>query len=138
MSFDTVWGCVPPHTQGFQGEIFNTPLLCGGDSLFPLFFSLAQASSTSARWPKAEKRVKGSDSRAKPAGFEGAVIVWDVLDTPPELPTDLAHHTMASRMPHILEFPETDRGKTVYIAVQWQSERGNTGPWSEILSAVIP
>jgi hypothetical protein len=25
---------VPPYTQRFQGEIFNTPLLCGGDSLF--------------------------------------------------------------------------------------------------------
>jgi hypothetical protein len=82
--------------------------------------------------------VKGSEGRAKPAGFEGAVIVWDVLDAPPELPTDLAHHTMASRTPHVLEFPETDRGKTVYIAIQWQNERGNTGPWSEILSAVIP
>jgi hypothetical protein len=30
--------------------------------------------------------VKGSEGRAKPAGFEGAVIVWDVLDAPPELP----------------------------------------------------
>jgi hypothetical protein len=31
------WGCggfVPPHTQIFQGEIFNTPSLCGGDFLF--------------------------------------------------------------------------------------------------------
>jgi hypothetical protein len=31
------WGCggfVPPHTQRFQGEIFNTPELCSGDSLF--------------------------------------------------------------------------------------------------------
>jgi hypothetical protein len=31
------WGCggfVPPHTQRFQGEILNTPPLCGGDFLF--------------------------------------------------------------------------------------------------------
>jgi hypothetical protein len=26
-------GFVPPHTQRFQVEIFNTPLLCGGDFL---------------------------------------------------------------------------------------------------------
>jgi hypothetical protein len=41
--------------------------------------------------------IKGSAHHAKPAGFEGAVIVWDVLDAPPELPTDLTLHTMASK-----------------------------------------
>jgi hypothetical protein len=24
-------GCVPPHTQRFHGEIFDTPPLCGGE-----------------------------------------------------------------------------------------------------------
>jgi hypothetical protein len=35
-----IWGCggfVPPQTQGFQGEIFNTPPLCGGDYLFSYY-----------------------------------------------------------------------------------------------------
>ena len=31
-TFYTLWGCVPPYTQRFQN--LNTPLLCGGDSLF--------------------------------------------------------------------------------------------------------
>ncbi len=82
--------------------------------------------------------IKGAAHRAKPAGYEGAVIVWDLLDAPPERPTDLAHHTMASRTPHIIEFDETDRGKTAYIALQWQNERGLTGPWSEVQTAVVP
>jgi len=82
--------------------------------------------------------VKGADHRAKPSGYDGAVIVWDVVDAPPERPTDLANHTMASRTPHIIEFDETERGKTVYIALQWQNERGLTGPWSDMQSAVIP
>ena len=82
--------------------------------------------------------VKGQSNRAKPAGYDGAVLVWDVLDTPPERPEDLNRHTMASRTPHTLEFDETERGKTVYIALTWQNERGNIGPWSEIQSAIIP
>jgi hypothetical protein len=82
--------------------------------------------------------IKGADHRAKPDGYDGAVIVWDTLDAPPERPTDLAEHTMASRTPHIIEFDETERGKTVYIALQWQNERGITGPWSIVQSAVVP
>jgi len=82
--------------------------------------------------------VKGADNRAKPAGYEGAVVVWEVLDAPPSEPGDLKEHTMASRTPHIIEFTEEQRGKTVYIALRWQNERGITGAWSEIQSAVIP
>jgi hypothetical protein len=82
--------------------------------------------------------VKGSASRAKPEGYDGAVLVWDTLDAPPERPTDLAEHTMASKTPHIIPFDETERGKTVYIALQWQNERGHTGAWSEIQSAIVP
>ena len=82
--------------------------------------------------------VKGSTSKAKPTGYDGAVLVWDVLDTPPERPEALTRHTMASRTPHAIQFDETERGKTVYVALAWQNERGNTGAWSEILSTVIP
>jgi len=32
----------------------------------------------------------------------------------------------------------TERGRTVYIALSWQNERGLIGQWSEIQSAVIP
>jgi hypothetical protein len=82
--------------------------------------------------------VKGSKYKAKPSGYDGAVIIWDVLDTPPPEPANLNRHTMASKTPHALEFTEEERGKTVYIALAWQNERGNIGVWSEILSAVIP
>jgi hypothetical protein len=68
----------------------------------------------------------------------GAVIVWDVLDAPPASISDLTLHTMASRTPHALEFDETERGRTVYIALSWQNERGLIGQWSEIQNAVIP
>jgi hypothetical protein len=82
--------------------------------------------------------IKGEAHHAKPAGYDGAVIIWDVLDSPPAVPDDLSHHTMASRTPHALEFREDQRGKTVYMALAWQNERGLLGQWSEIQSAIIP
>ena len=82
--------------------------------------------------------VKGSTSKAKPTGYDGAVLVWDVLDTPTERPEAITRHTIASRTPHAIQFDETEHGKTVYVALAWQNERGNTGAWSEILNTVIP
>ena len=82
--------------------------------------------------------IQGSDHKAKPQGYDGAVIVWGILDAPPQHTYDLIHHTMASRTPFPLHFEETERGKTVYVAAAWQNERGITGQWSEFKSAVIP
>jgi len=82
--------------------------------------------------------IQGSDHRAKPHGYDGAVIIWDIRDTPPETPEELMHHTMASRTPFTLHFEETQRGKTVYVALAWQNERGILGAWSEFKSAVVP
>ena len=82
--------------------------------------------------------IKGETHRAKPEGYDGAVIVWAVLDAPPQTPDELILHTMASRTPHVLEFGNNQRGGTVYIAAAWQNERGLIGQWSEMQNAVIP
>ena len=80
----------------------------------------------------------GSDSKAKPYGVHGAVIVYAVLDTPPADPDALTRSVLATRTPHILEFTEAERGKTVYVAICWQNRKGEKGPWSEIESAIVP
>jgi hypothetical protein len=82
--------------------------------------------------------IKGTAHKAKPSGYDGAVLIWDILDTPPPDPNSLTRHTMASKTPHTLQFTEEERGKTVYIALAWQNERGIIGPWSEIQNAVVP
>jgi len=82
--------------------------------------------------------VKGSERKAKPDGYDGAVMLWDALDKPPERPEELNRHALASRTPHTIEFDETERGKTVYIALSWQNQRGHTGQWSEIQTAIVP
>jgi len=82
--------------------------------------------------------IKGALNRAKPEGYDGAVIIWDILDAKPSSPEELNRHTLASRTPHILRFAEAERGKTVYIALAWQNDRGHIGAWSEIEAAIIP
>jgi hypothetical protein len=82
--------------------------------------------------------VKGAANRAKPDGYEGALIIWDVLDKPPSRPEDLKRHTVASKTPYALRFDETERGKTMYICAAWQNRRSNVGQWSEIQSAIVP
>jgi hypothetical protein len=79
-----------------------------------------------------------SKSNAKPYGIIGAVILYAVLDAPPADITALIRSVLATRTPHILEFTEEERGKTVYIAICWQNEKGERGPFSEIESAIVP
>jgi hypothetical protein len=82
--------------------------------------------------------IQGASHKAKPHGYDGAVIIWGLRDTPPETPDQLEHHTMASRTPFTLHFEETERGRTVYAGLAWQNERGIMGAWSEYKSAVVP
>jgi hypothetical protein len=82
--------------------------------------------------------VQGEAHKAKPHGYDGAVIIWGIRDTPLNQPDELPHHTMASRTPHTLTFDEAQRGKTVQIALAWQNERGILGQWSEYKLAIIP
>jgi hypothetical protein len=83
-------------------------------------------------------RVQGAANKAKPAGYAGAVAVWDVLDKPPARPEDLTNHALASRTPYAIDFDETERGKTGYVALCWENEKGQTGPWSEVQSTIVP
>ena len=82
--------------------------------------------------------IQGQTHKAKPEGYDGAVIIWGILDSPPRQAIDLDHHAMASRTPFVIHFEEAERGKTVWIAAAWQNERVILGQWSEFKSAVIP
>jgi hypothetical protein len=81
---------------------------------------------------------QGSTRKAKPYGVDGAVIYWAILDHVPSSLEELTNSVLATRTPYVLEFTEQDRGKTVYIAMRWQNEKGRKGPASEIQSAIIP
>jgi hypothetical protein len=76
--------------------------------------------------------------RGKPRGAHGAEILWEFRETPPESVGDLTHSEFATRSPHILRFDESERGKRVYLCLRWENNRGEKGPWGEIVAAIVP
>ena len=83
-------------------------------------------------------RDQDSKSKARPYGYKGAVICWAVLDRIPDKPTDLTFRHCATRTPFFIEFQEYERGKTVYFTMYWENEKGQPGPWSDIISTIVP
>jgi hypothetical protein len=80
----------------------------------------------------------GSAGKAKPYGYNGAVIFYGVLDTPPTDPSQLPHSTLATKTPYTLSFTEAERGHRVYISLVWQNRKGEKGPFSQIEEEFIP
>jgi hypothetical protein len=78
----------------------------------------------------------GSKSKAKPHGVHGAEICWAILDRPPVSVEELVHSNFDTHSPFELTFDESDRGKTVYFCLRWESTRGEKGPWSEIVITI--
>jgi hypothetical protein len=70
--------------------------------------------------------------------MNGAVVFYAILDHPPTSIRELTRTELATRTPFLLHFGEEDRGKTVYIAMEWQSESGERGDPTEIQPAIVP
>jgi hypothetical protein len=83
-------------------------------------------------WDEASKK------KAKPAGVHGAEIRWELRDKPPAKAEDLINSDFATRTPHTFEFTGDKQGKRAYFCVRWENPKGEKGPWSAIVSAVIP
>ncbi|MDR0699041.1 MAG: hypothetical protein LBG28_07480 [Tannerella sp.] len=79
-----------------------------------------------------------SEYRAKSFGVHGAEIKWGFSDTLIINPDDLPHSSFDTRSPFRLEFKGEERGKTVWFCLWWENTRGEKGPWSEIVSAIVP
>jgi hypothetical protein len=83
-------------------------------------------------------RDQDATSRAKPHGVHGVEIRWAILDAAPTDISELINSSFDTRSPFTLEFAEHERGKTVWFCLRWESTTGEKGPWSEIISAIIP
>jgi hypothetical protein len=81
---------------------------------------------------------ESATSKAKPAGQHGIEIAWVISDTPPTSYADLVHSSFATHSPLILSFDLADAGKRLWFAVRWENTTGAKGPWTEIMSVVIP
>ncbi len=75
--------------------------------------------------------------RAKPAGVHGAEI-WTKIGG--EMPTDDSEFSFVAvdtASPYVMQFNLSDTGKKAYYRLRWVNSRGETGPWSSVISAVI-
>jgi hypothetical protein len=79
-----------------------------------------------------------NERRSKPEGVHGAEIRWDFSDVPVVDPDSLVRSRFDTASPYTIEFAGEDRGRTVYIALRWENTRGEKGPWSEIMTAIVP
>jgi hypothetical protein len=89
-----------------------------------------------------EHTLNVRDSESKSAGKPPHTIGFEIWrriggDTEPTY-EEMQFVELATRSPHTLEYPSTDRGKMVWYATRWVNTRGEKGPWSEIVSAIVP
>jgi hypothetical protein len=80
----------------------------------------------------------GSDKRGKPAHVHGIELRWSLLETPPASVEDLKNSAFDTAAPYTFRFDERDRGKALYICPCWENNKGEKGPWGEIVKAIIP
>jgi hypothetical protein len=82
---------------------------------------------------------RGSEaSKAKPDGQHGMELVGQIGGEKPADQDAMPLSYFDTNSPLVIEFKEEDRGKTFWFAVRWENTRGEKGPWSDIMSAVIP
>jgi hypothetical protein len=79
-----------------------------------------------------------SEKKGKPAGVRGFELKWVISDTPVTEWDDLIHSEFSTRTPFRLELTGKDRGKVLYFALRWENTRGVKGPWTEIMSVIVP
>jgi hypothetical protein len=77
------------------------------------------------------------NTRAKPDGVRGCEI-WVKVDGPaPTDPSELKYLATDTRTPYQAEYDGNQGGKLAHYMLRWISTRGETGPWSQTLSATI-
>ncbi|MDR0561102.1 MAG: hypothetical protein LBG73_00240 [Spirochaetaceae bacterium] len=83
-------------------------------------------------------RDAGSDKRGKPAHVHGVELRWALLDKPPQSVEDLTKSAFDTASPYTFKFDETQRGRALYICPCWENNKGEKGPYGEIVKAIIP
>jgi hypothetical protein len=104
----------------------------------PVTYPVFTVDSSTIRVLVIHFRDAGSEGRAKPFGVHGVEIRWGFSDTQVINPDDLLHSAFDTRSPFRLEFNGDERGRTVWFCLRWENTRGEKGPWSEIVSAIVP
>lgn len=75
-------------------------------------------------------------SKAKPYLVRGCQIWYKIGETPGSF-SEMSYSITTSKSPHIHHFGGQDVGKMVHYWLRWENTKGETGPWSSMVSATI-
>jgi hypothetical protein len=83
--------------------------------------------------------VRDSESKraAKPKHVIGFQIYRFVGGKAEPTYEDMQFVAMATRSPFTVKYTSGQRGLMVFYATRWVNTRGETGPWGEIVSAIV-
>ena len=76
-------------------------------------------------------------SHSKPANVAFCELVYN-LDTPTTSPDDCKYRANITRSHEAIIFTPAQRGKTVNAFSRWVNRNGKTGPWSGMVTAIVP
>ena len=75
-------------------------------------------------------------SIGKPKGVKGCQIWYKMGAYPTDL-KELTYLATDSATPYLHKFNIADAGTTVHYYLRWENSRGETGPWSPVINAMV-
>ena len=76
-------------------------------------------------------------SNAKPVGVHGCEIYMKVDGDAPKDASELTYVGTCTASPYTVKFDGSKAGKTVYYWLRWVNTRGEAGPWSTTINAMV-
>jgi hypothetical protein len=76
-------------------------------------------------------------SNAKPIGVHGCEIFMKVDGDPPKDASELTYVAICTASPYTVKFDGAKAGKIAYYWLRWVNTRGEYGPWSTTVSAMV-
>jgi hypothetical protein len=74
---------------------------------------------------------------ARPRGQRGGEVRWGIFDTQPSGWDELPYSESCTNSPLVIKMKYEYMGKFFFCAVRWENTRGEKGPWSRIIRAVV-
>ena len=78
-----------------------------------------------------------TNGKAKPDGVHGCEVWLKKGGEAPKTDADFSYVGIDTKSPYVLSFSVEDIGKTIYYRMRWINKRGQTGPWSSTISAIV-
>ena len=81
---------------------------------------------------------QATGKKIRPDDAHGVRYAWEIRDDAPANAGDLRHSVFRVKTTEVFDYDEAERGKKVFYAACYENAKGEAGPWSDIIEAVIP